>query len=391
MSTPETGMVAAGAPPQGIAVPGVSIPTTASLLRPIDRVADQLRNCLVEREKEIQAILTAVVAKQHVLFVGQPGTAKSLVCRAFASCIDCRDFEVLLSKFSSPEELFGPVNISAMKEGRYERVVTGALPEAEIAFVDEFFKGSSAIQNTLLTAMNERRFKNGTDVLDIPLLTLVAASNEWPVGEGFMEAAAIFDRFLIRREVKPISSIRHRALIWSALPSPVQVATLADILQAQDDARRLPVSTEAMDAMEQIIAKLKVEGIVVGDRRMAHAKSAVKAACYLRGGVEVEAQDLQVLVDIFWTDPKEHPKKARKVIMEICNPQGERIIELQSAAEEAIAGVKDYAGGITASKKVEEILKELKKLEGQGNHSASESIRTIATLRMEMAKIHLGL
>jgi hypothetical protein len=139
---------------------------------------------------------------------GSPGTAKSALVRAIAQAFGGSYFERLLTKFSTPEELFGPISLKALEQDRYERVTAGKLPEAEFAFVDEVFKANSAILNSLLTAMNERLFHNDGAPAQMPLVSLFGASNELPEGK---ELEALFDRFRDRTTFTiPMSRVRDR-------------------------------------------------------------------------------------------------------------------------------------------------------------------------------------
>ena len=132
----------------------------------------ELAAALIERDDEIDTVLTALVAREHVLLVGQPGSAKSLLLDALLAWTGGRKFSILLTKFSVPEEVFGPVSILGLKEDRYVRVTTGKLPEADFAFVDEVFKASSAILNTLLkilerARLRQRRWRGATGAAEV--------------------------------------------------------------------------------------------------------------------------------------------------------------------------------------------------------------------------------
>jgi MoxR-like ATPase len=212
-----------------------------------------LAAALIERDEEVQLLLLGLLAGEHVLLVGPPGTGKSLLCSALTSAVGgARKFETLLTKFSTPEELFGPVSVQALKADRYERLTAGYLPEAHFAFVDEVWKASSAILNTLLTLMQERRFDNGGRRVDCPLRLMVAASNEWPVGDGYESLGAAFDRFLIRKLVRPVSAAgRERLFIRRPDPGkPVEDAVT--LVNAEGDGLGviMPLS-DAGDATER--------------------------------------------------------------------------------------------------------------------------------------------
>src|SRR5499427_1718316 len=168
----------------------------------VDAVAGSLRqaiadasNGLVERETLVELIILAAVAQEHLLVIGPPGTAKSVAVHRVAETIGGRYFEYLLGRFTEPNEIFGPVDLRKLREGTVETDVSGMLPEAEIAFLDEIFQGSSAILNTLLGILNERVFRRGHTQLKCPLRICVGASNGLPTDESL---AAFADRFLVR-------------------------------------------------------------------------------------------------------------------------------------------------------------------------------------------------
>jgi MoxR-like ATPase len=162
----------------------------------------QLRTDLIsrfpERTNVIDGALAAVLAGEHVLLLGPPGTAKSALARAIAQAFSGIYFERLLTRFSTPEELFGAISLKALEQDRFARVVTGKLPEADFAFVDEIFKANSAILNSLLAIINERVFHNDGQPLSCPLVTMFGASNELPESK---DLEALFDRFLLRFDV----------------------------------------------------------------------------------------------------------------------------------------------------------------------------------------------
>src|SRR5512140_1036730 len=159
------------------------------------QLARALESRFLGKDEVIRLLLIAVLAGEHAVLIGPPGTAKSALLRTFARMMQANYFEYLLTRFTEPNEIFGPVDIAAFREGKYVRRIEGMLPTAEIVFLDEVFKSNSAILNSLLHVINERRFTSGAQVIDVPLISLYAASNEVPNDDSL---SAMFDRFLLR-------------------------------------------------------------------------------------------------------------------------------------------------------------------------------------------------
>src|SRR5213594_25783 len=206
----------------------------------LKKIRDELRQTFLERADLIDGALAALLSSNHVLVIGPPGTAKSMLadelCRRITGATY---FQWLLTRFTTPEELFGAVSLKALEEDDYRRLTTHKLPEAHIAFLDEVFKASSSILNTILTLMNERRFHNGREVVEVPLLTLFAASNELPEDD---ELLAVHDRFLLRFVVDYVSEDFRFLKLLQARPATSRTTlSLADLRAARAEAEALSV------------------------------------------------------------------------------------------------------------------------------------------------------
>ena len=296
----------------------------------------EMAAALLERREEIDLVLTAALAGEHCLFEGPPGTAKSLLVDSFCAWLGGTNFTVLFNKFTTPEEVCGPVSVAGLKNDQYRRVTTGMLPEADTAFLDEIFKASSAILNTLLRILNEREFHNGGVTVQCPLQLAVAASNEWPDSK---ELGALFDRFLFRKKVKPVAGYAGlERLLFDPNLTPQFTTTLsiAELEQARQESAALPWSDAAKDALRRIIAALRSEGIQPGDRRLRKSVKAAQAYAWLAGGVDVQPEHLEVLAHVLWEDPVEQPEKTARIVGKIANPAAGECSELMLKAEQIV-------------------------------------------------------
>jgi len=331
----------------------------------------ELCAALIERDEEIDIVLTALVCNEHPLLVGPPGTAKSLLLDSLMAWMHGKKFTILFTKFTTPEECFGPISVIGLKEDKYRRVTTGKLPEADGAFGDEIFKASSAILNTLLRILNERVYDNGDGVLTpVPLRIFVAASNEWPHSqEGGKELQALFDRFLFRRTVRPIlTAAGRKRLLWDRDHTPTLSTSISpeEIDQAHANARSLPWTDEAKEALDAILRELAKEGIQPGDRRQFKSVSAAQAFAYLSGGDRVEPEHLEILASTLWDDPQEQPEKVAGIVARIANPTGMRVNSFLLEVEQIVAttDIRQLAQAASAAGKLQEIIKKLSGLKG---------------------------
>src|SRR5271154_4090122 len=169
-------------------------------------VVSRIKARFVGRDEVVDLIALAALAGEHLFLYGPPGTAKSALIRHFALALHGSYFEYMLTRFSEPNEIFGPIDIARLREGRVVTVTTGMLPEAEFVFLDELFNANSAILNNLLTVLNERVYRRGAETHRLPLLSLFSASNHLPEDETLL---ALFDRFLLRCHV---DNLRREAM-----------------------------------------------------------------------------------------------------------------------------------------------------------------------------------
>jgi MoxR-like ATPase len=353
----------------------------------------ELGAALIERDEEIDLALTALVAQENVLLVGPPGCGKSLLLDSLLRWTGGTKFSCLLTKFSVPEELFGPVSVVGLKDDRYVRITTGRLPEADFAFVDEIFKASSAILNTLLKILNERTFDAGDGVNRRVLLKLcVAASNEWPSTETGKELSALFDRFIFRKTVKPIvSAAGRRRLLWERDHSPKLSTSIspAAIAEAHAAATRLPWTDAAKDAFESILKELAKQGVCPGDRRQYKAVGAAQAFAWVSGADKVEPEHLEVLAHVLWDDPAEQPAVCAKTVATIANPVGMRVNQLLLETEGILAGtdVRNLAQAAAASAKLGEIYKQLGSMKGNGRLEKARAYVQGEVKKLKLASI----
>ncbi len=289
---------------------------------------------LVERETLVELIILAAVAQEHVLIIGPPGTAKSVAVHRVAETIGGRYFEYLLGRFTEPNEIFGPIDLRKLKEGLVETEVSGMLPEAEIAFLDEIFQGSTAILNTLLGILNEREFRRGHTRIHCPLRVCVGASNGLPEDESL---AAFADRFLVRIFVEPIPDPMLEQLLeggWKLTQKPVQRdATLSDLDRLAAAVREMDMSS-VRNSLSLALRILRSAGVTLSDRRAVKAQFLIGAAALLAGRTSPTEADLWPL--IFVVPTAEQQDIARECLRDLLASTENKT--LPSAAEEASAG-----------------------------------------------------
>jgi len=278
----------------------------APLAQRLALIAKTLESTFLGKDEVIRLLLIATLAGEHAVLIGPPGTAKSALIRMFARLLSAQYFEYLLTRFTEPNEIFGPVDIAAFREGRYERRVEGMLPQAEIVFLDEVFKSNSAILNSLLTLLNERRYTSGGTVLKTPLLSAFGASNEVPTDETL---TAIFDRFLLRIRSDNLDAYHFNDLLVKGLHHevmgladvPIQPLATAQEIAAlhRTAAQRLKFSEEFFSAYKGLVFQIRAEGITLSDRRAVKMLKLFAASALLDGRTNPDASDFFILKHVW--------------------------------------------------------------------------------------------
>jgi MoxR-like ATPase len=269
-------------------------------------LAKSLERTFLGKDEVIRLLLIATLAGEHAVLIGPPGTAKSALLRTFAKLLDATYFEYLLTRFTEPNEIFGPVDLAAFREGRYERRTEGMLPDAEIVFLDEVFKSNSAILNALLTLLNERRYTSGGHVLKCPLLSAFGASNEVPGDETL---TAIYDRFILRIRNDNLDAYHFQDLLQKGLEheilqmtdAPVQPLVAArELAELQRGLlQRTRFSEEFFSQYKGIVFQIRAEGVSLSDRRVVKILKLFAASAYMDGRAQPDAGDLFVLKHVW--------------------------------------------------------------------------------------------
>ena len=321
----------------------------------------EMNRGIYEKNTEISLSLLAALAGESVILLGPPGVAKSMVARQLKTAFrDAQSFEYLMSRFSTPDEIFGPVSIQKLKTSdTYERAVEGYLPTADVVFLDEIWKAGPAIQNTLLTVINEKIFRNGNREMHLPLKLLVAASNELPAkGEGL---EALWDRFVIRIESRPIKLEKNfRAMLLEVKSeergvkkqsSAAEEKANSNAITAEEYAEwtecidKIGVKIEVLDAISAIRKSLRAvnvdeaaerRNIYVSDRRWKNIVRLLRTSAFMQDREEVDICDLLPIYHCLWQEPEERDAIRNIVIRALFSPFADKLVEMKNALAEDI-------------------------------------------------------
>lgn len=276
----------------------------------IEQLLKHLSDNMYERKHIIALTFLGALSGTNTFLLGSPGTAKSLISRKISQAFEQpKYFEYLMNRFSTPEEVFGPVSIKALKEDKYTRKIENYLPNADFAFLDEIWKSSPAILNALLTLVNEKLFKNGDELVLVPLKALVSASNEIPPENQGLEA--LYDRFILRLIVKPIEDKDNFLNLIGSKPSSSNVDMDPQLLIKEDEWKtwlneihKVTFSSEINNVIlmiRKLISELPDDQrVYVSDRRWQRAAYLLKAAAFFNGRKEVLLSEIFLLKYCLW-------------------------------------------------------------------------------------------
>ncbi len=347
------------------------------MLERFKQLLGEMNRGIYEKETEISLSLLAALAGESIILLGPPGVAKSMVARQLKTAFrDAQSFEYLMSRFSTPDEIFGPVSIQKLKTSdTYERAMEGYLPTADVVFLDEIWKAGPAIQNTLLTVINEKIFRNGNREMHLPLKLLVAASNELPAkGEGL---EALWDRFVIRIESRPIKleknframlldshadflgptdftdstdfsgftgGLGHADFVDNADFSDLKI-TSEEYAEWTEKICKIGVKEEVLDAISAIRKSLRAvnvdeaaerRNIYVSDRRWKNIVRLLRTSAFMQDREEVDICDLLPIYHCLWQEPEERDAIRNIVIRALFSPFADKLVEMKNALAEDI-------------------------------------------------------
>lgn len=355
----------------------------------IHKIENYLNDAFVEREDPIHGLTLAMLSDTNIFMIGPPGTGKSQQVKEWSKCIEeANYFSRLLSPTTRDDELVGPPDIkSLVDEGISRRNGKNKLQEAHFIFLDEIFKGSSAIINLLLKAMNERAFDDEEGDQPIPALSIVAASNELPDPDSHLEAA--YDRLVLKYKIKRVTDPEnvakmmktHLALRSGKLSQTRPMISLAEIEQAREEVKHIEVSKNAMRTLYKIRTALGAEGIEPSDRTVNICLQIAQAEAYYYGSETVEEEHLAVLAHALWSDPDDI-ETVQKIVAEYVSPDEPKIINLHSMCKSTYDSVLEITDdpdaqegqAVDALNKIEEaeaqITKLIKNIKEKGKDSS---------------------
>ena len=299
----------------------------------------ELNKLFIQRSAEIRGLMLATLSSQHILFLGTPGTGKSALVKKWSEALGLTVFDRLITEYTTPDETFGPVDLAGLERGVFRRIIKGKAADSQMIFLDEVFKGSSSILNTLLRLMQEREYDNDGVSVKTPLMNIIGASNELPEEGSGLEA--FYDRFLLRYWVRPIEDdYSLREMLKTDISAPVSSITLDEIEFAQNEIILMRASKFGADSADSIVnmwSRLKYEmNIHPSDRRLLAMKSVMAADSWLNGNAVVMPESIGVAADILWNRVEDQGKVSQLALVSQ-NPYRAEANDIVSAGKTLVA------------------------------------------------------
>lgn len=302
-------------------------------LEKLIRIREELGSVFFERDDVLEGSLISLLTSNHLLLIGPPGTAKSLLANELCKRISGGFyFQWLLTKFSTPEEIFGAISLKGLENDEYRRVTERKLPEAHVVFLDEVFKANSSILNALLTVMNERIFHNGKEIIKIPLMCLFGASNELPSEEDDLDA--LYDRFLLRYLVDYIEEdFRFLKMLQTEVAEPSTFLTIDEVNELQSLVDDVVLPPKILKLIARVRNELIKKSLILSDRRYKQVIKVLKAKALLSGRSQVDEADMDIFQHILWKEPSEK-NEIKMTLFKILHGFREKIDELLMQSKE---------------------------------------------------------
>lgn len=382
-ATAEPAQAPVAAPTEQISITQVNAPIDPAMLQnaqaKMARIAVEMNNMFVERDDLIKLMMLAVTTGTNLLMLGPPGTAKSAITYELCGRVENANyFQWMLNKTSDPSEILGPFSVKAMENDHFMRMTSGKLPEAHIAFMDEVFKSNAPTLNALLTIMNEHIFYNDGKPQDVPLITMIGASNEPPEDESL---DAMYDRFIFRMNVAYVKDAGNKKRMHAnyidnragllGLAGKTTI-TLDELLCLQKAAQSVKVPKDVINKFIRLISDLDRQAIHVSDRRQNECFKVMQGSAILRGSNVVGLDDFKSLIYVLW-EKEEHIPLIESTILKMVNPYDDRFKELKENFAQVKSDIESITDATQKSKKAIESKGVIEKIVSKTNKLINEA------------------
>lgn len=382
-ATAEPAQAPVAAPTEQISITQVNAPIDPAMLQnaqaKMARIAVEMNNMFVERDDLIKLMMLAVTTGTNLLMLGPPGTAKSAITYELCGRVENANyFQWMLNKTSDPSEILGPFSVKAMENDHFMRMTTGKLPEAHIAFMDEVFKSNAPTLNALLTIMNEHIFYNDGKPQDVPLITMIGASNEPPEDESL---DAMYDRFIFRMNVAYVKDAGNKKRMHAnyidnragllGLAGKTTI-TLDELLCLQKASQSVKVPKDVINKFIRLISDLDRQAIHVSDRRQNECFKVMQGSAILRGSNVVGLDDFKSLIYVLW-EKEEHIPLIESTILKMVNPYDDRFKELKENFAQVKSDIESITDATQKSKKAIESKGVIEKIVSKTNKLINEA------------------